>query len=402
MKVAIALLLFAVLAHNADGQAVDDPIASAVRPYVADHQIGGAVVLVGTKDKVLDEQVAGYADVATKTPMRADDLFWIASMTKPITATAIMVLVDEGKLSVDDPVEKYLPEFHNLRVMAVAPDEKETVHISPDSKTVPASHPILIREILSHTAGLERYSDKERNVHGSDDKDPGGLDYFSLEEGSKSYAAMPLRTQPGTHFRYANAGLNIAGRIVEVVSGMPYATFLQTRIFDPLGMKDTTFWPTKEQLTRLATNYELDADGKNIHQHTLGQLHYPLDDRTRTPMPAGGLFSTAGDMLSFCQMVLNGGTFHGKRLLSEAAVRMMTSKQTGALKNQYGFAWYTTTPGGSFSHGGGDKTDMTIDPKTGLITILMEQVTGEWPVDHGVPLRKAIDAEVIATMAKPH
>src|SRR5262249_4277776 len=158
----------------------------------------------------------------------------------------------------------------------------------------------------------------------------------------KSYAMTPLVFEPDSKYQYSNAGINTAGRILEVVSGMPYETFLDKRLFGPLGMKDTTFWPNEEQLTRLAKSYRPNAAKTELEEIKITQLKYPLGDRQRQPMPAGGLFSTASDVGRFCQMVLNGGTFQGKRYLSEDAVKQMTSKQTSeAVKESYGLGWST-------------------------------------------------------------
>ena len=156
---------------------------------------------------------------------------------------------------------------------------------------------------------------------------------------------------------------------------MPYEEFLTKRLFEPLGMKDTTFWPNPEQISRLAKSYKPDKDKTNLEAITVGQLRYPLDDRSRHPMPAGGLFSTATDVARFCQMVLSGGEFRDKRLLSESSVAAMTSKQTGdALKDGYGLGF--SVGGGTFGHGGAFATGMTIDPKRGLITVYLVQHAG--------------------------
>src|SRR5437763_15178588 len=186
------------------------------------------------------------------------------------------------------------------------------------------------------------------------------LDLLPLRVAVGSYAMTPLQFEPGSKYQYANAGINTAGRIIEVVSGVPYEEFLDKRLFGPLGMKDTTFWPNEEQLKRLAKSYRSTKDKKALEATTVGQLKYPLNDRKRQPMPAGDLFSTASDVGRFCQMILNGGVLDGKRYLTEAAVTQMTSKQTGdALKDGYGLGW--STGGGSFGHGGAYATNMTID-----------------------------------------
>ena len=243
--------------------------------------------------------------------MKADTMFWIASQTKGMTAVAVMMLVDEGKLSLDDPVEKYLPEFKGQMVV----DQKqgdEVTYRKPD-------HPITIRETLCHVSGLPFKSAAEEPT----------LDGLPLAEAVRSYAKTPLATEPGTHYQYSNAGINTAARVLEVVSGMKYEDFMQKRLFDPLGMKDTTFWPSQEQIGRLAKSYRPTADKTDLEEFPIGQLLQPLADREhRFPMPAGGLFSTAKDTATFCQMLLNGGELHGHRYLSEAAFRELTTRQT--------------------------------------------------------------------------
>jgi CubicO group peptidase (beta-lactamase class C family) len=180
---------------------------------------------------------------------------------------------------------------------------------------------MVIRDILSHTSGLPFASAAEQPT----------LDLLPLRVGALTYAMTPLQSEPGTKYRYSNAGINTAGRIIEVVGGMPYEEFLDARLLRPLGMKDTTFWPSDEQLGRLAKSYKPNREGNGLDETTVTQLRYPLNDRKRQPMPAGGLFSTAHDLARFCQMVLGGGVFNGKRYLSAESVRQMTSVQTGDL-----------------------------------------------------------------------
>jgi CubicO group peptidase (beta-lactamase class C family) len=362
-RVPLAVLLVAAAAVS-PLRAADDSspapskgVAAVLQPFVDSHSLAGAVTLVADRDRVLSLDTVGFADVAAGKPMRPDALFWIASQSKPITATALMMLVDDGKVHVNDPVEKYLPEFKG-QSLAVEQDKEHVLRRKP-------AHPITVREILSHTSGLPFKSQMEQPT----------LDLLPLRVAVQSYAMTPLQFEPGSKYQYANAGINTAGRIIEVVSGMPYEEYLEKHLFGPLGMKDTTFWPNQEQLARLAKSYKPNAAKDGLEETTITQLRYPLDDRTRQPMPAGGLFSTAHDLARFCQMVLNGGTFEGRRYLSEAAVKEMTSKQTGdALKDGYGFGW--STGGGTFGHGGAYATNMTIDPKRGLITIWMVQHAG--------------------------
>ncbi len=221
-------------------------------------------------------------------------------------------------------MEKYLPEFQG-QMLAVEQDKDHVLLKKP-------AHPITVKNILSHTSGLPFMSRVEHKI-----------DLFPLREAVVTYALTPLKFEPGTKYDYSNAGINTAGRIIEVASGMPYEDFLGQRLFQPLGMKDTTFWPNDEQVQRLAKSYKPNADKTGLEETPVGQFTYPLTDRRRGPFPAGGLFSTATDISLFCRMILNGGAYEGKRYLSAAAVQQMTSTQTGdCIMANYGFGWSTT------------------------------------------------------------
>ena len=331
-------------------------LAPVLQPFVESHILAGAVVLVADPDKVLDMEAVGWADIAAQKPMRADSMFWIASQSKPISATALMILVDEGKVNVDDPVEKYLPEFKGQQLNVAAEGAK------PELKA--PRHPILVREVLSHTSGLPFKTAIEEPT----------LDILSLEERVKSYAREPLLFEPGTKSKYANAGINTAGRIVEVVSGMKFEKFLDERIFKPLGMTDTTFYPSKSQIERLAKSYKPNATKDGLEETPIGQLKYPLDDPERRPMPAGGLFSTANDLSIFYRMMAKGGTFNGQRILSEKAVKTMTSDQSGEANSHYGFGF--GTDGKSFTHGGAYGTNSRYDMERKLVTVYLVQHAG--------------------------
>lgn len=354
-----------VLSSLANAPAADpsappvSPAVSALQPFVDRHALAGAVTLVAWKDGVLDTAAVGWADIAAQRPMRTNDLFWIASMSKAMTAAAVMMLVDEGKVRTDDPVEKYLPE---MKALTVAGESNAPPH--------KPQRAITVHDILSHTSGLPFKSPKEEPT----------LDGLPLREAVLSYAATPLLFEPGTKYQYSNAGINTAGRIVEVVSGMPYETFMQKRLFDPLGMTDTTFWPTEEQVLRLAKSYKPDAAKSNLVETTIGQLYYPLSDRAkRFPMPAGGLFSTAADTARFCRMLLRHGELDGRRVLSEAAVREMGIRQTPpALKESYGYG--LTCGEGHCGHGGAEGTQMNVDWSHGIVTVFMVQHAG-FPLD---------------------
>jgi CubicO group peptidase (beta-lactamase class C family) len=332
-------------------------LSAALQPFVDNHTLAGAVVLVASSNRVLALEAVGYADVAAKHPMRTDALFWIASQSKPMTAAALMMLVDEGKVNLDDPVEKYLPEFKGQWLKA----EGDAEHLLLKRP----AHAITVRNVLSHTSGLPFSSPIEEPT----------LDVLPLAARVRSYAMLPLEFEPDTKYSYSNAGINTAGRIIEVVSGMPYEQFMDQRLFKPLGMKDTTFWPDSKQVRRLAKSYKPNAAKNGLEETTITQLRYPLTDRTREPMPAGGLFSTAADVARFCQMMLNRGELDGRRYLSEAAVAQMTTRQTpDTVKEKYGLG--LSIGDGEFGHGGAYATNMTIDPQHGLVFVWMVQHAG--------------------------
>ena len=336
-----------------------EKLAAILQGAVDRHEVAGGVMVVADKDKTLDVDTVGLADIAANKPMREDTLFWIASQSKPIAATALMMLVDVGKVHLEDPVAKYLPEFKGQMVVAEH-DENHTLLKKPE-------HPVCIWNLLSHTAGLPFASSIETPT----------LDRLPLATAVRSYAMLNLQTEPGSKFAYANAGINTIGRVIEVVSGMPYEQFLQQRLFEPLGMKDTTFWPTEEQVARIAKSYRREAPpSTTLEEIQVTQLKYPLSDRvTRFPVPAGGLFSTAADLTHFCQMILNHGELDGRRYLSEAAVQKMTTRETGdRVQDPYGFGWFVND--GLISHSGAYATDMTINPHNGLIELFFVQLAG--------------------------
>jgi len=357
---ALALLSTLTLALTpARGQ----EIAPTLQPFVDARSLAGAVTLVADKDRVLDLEAVGFADVSNKKKMTTDCLFWIASQSKPITASAFMILVDEGKVNLDDPVSKYLPEFKDLWLTA----ERDGDHMLLKHP----HRPIMIRDILSHTSGLPFISAMETPT----------LDGLTLLDATRSYAMTPLVFEPGAKYLYSNAGINTAGRIIEVVAGQPYEQFLEARLIDPLGMKDTTFRPTLAQQKKLAKPYKPNSAKDGLEETSISQLRYPLEDPSRHPMPAGGLFSTAEDVARFCRMILNGGTLDGKRYLSEESVRAMTHKQTGPdVKAEYGLGWSVRGP--ETGHGGAMATNMTIDRDRGLILIYLVQHAG-YPNDGG-------------------
>jgi CubicO group peptidase (beta-lactamase class C family) len=348
----LAVAIFVAVLSTGRGE--EPAIRAAIQPFVDSHSLAGAVALVADKDKILTVDAVGYSDVAAKTLMGNDAVFWIASQSKPITSAALMILVDAGLVDLDDPIEKYLPEFKGIQVADKKDGKKEPVR------------QITVRDCLRHTSGMP-FSSKAENPT---------LDGLPLKEGIRSYAAEPLAYQPGTDYRYSNEGINTAGRIIEVVSKMPYEEFLQKKLLDPLGMKETTYWPSEAQAKRIAKSYKPNAAKDDLVELKIGQLHYPLTDHAvRYPMPAGGLFSTAEDVSRFCRMLLRGGELDGKRVLSEKAVAEMSKRQTPpGLKTSYGLGLSVNK--GSFGHGGAMATDMSVDVEHGLVLVWCVQHAG--------------------------
>lgn len=335
-----------------------EAITERMRTFVAAGEIVGAVTWIGTPERILHHSCVGLADLASQRPMAPDTVFWIASMTKPVTATAVMMLQDAGLLSVADPVAKHLPEFRDLKDQAGR-------EIS-----------ITIRQCLTHSTGLSEVSPDET------------ADISTLAGLIPRIAAKPVRFRPGSKWEYCQTGIDTTARIVEVLSGMTFPEFLQERLFGPLGMTDTSFHPTAEMLGRLATPYRRTADGgfETAPFAILGEK--PLTDRSRLPLPHGGLFSTAGDYGRFARMILNDGGLDGRRYLSAAAVREMSSVQSGGLRtgftpgNGWGLGWCVirkpqgvtaTLSPGTFGHGGMFGTQAWLDPVTKRAHLLLIQ-----------------------------
>ena len=333
-------------------------VAAALQPFIERQELAGAVALVADMKSILSITAVGAADRESGKPMRADSMFWIASQSKPITAAAVMILVDEGRITLDDPVEKYLPEFRGL--MAVAEKDEQHVLLKKPER------PITVRQTLAHTSGMPFRSAQEVPV----------LDRLSLADRVRSYAMTPLDFVPESRYQYSNAGINTAARIVEVVSGLPFEQFLAERLLQPLGMLETTFWPDEAQAARIATAYRPGAGGIGLEATKIEQLQYPLTDRLqRTAMPAGGLFSTAADVSRFYRMLANGGELDGRRVLSEAAIQQLTTRQTPtALKESYGLGFSVSED--RFGHGGAYSTNSYYDHRNQRVLIWLVQHAG--------------------------
>jgi len=327
-------------------------------PFVERNELAGAVALVANKDAILVEEAIGFADIDRKKPMQIDSIFWIASQSKPITAAAVMILVDEGKIQLDDPVEKYLPEFAHVLVSI----EKDAAHQLLQPPNVKPT----IRNLLNHTSGLPFKSNLEEPT----------LDLFPLRARVLSYAMTPLDFEPNTRYQYSNAGINTAARIIEVVSGKKFEDFLDQRLFQPLEMRDTTFWPSDEQTARIAHAYRPGPENQGLVETKIEQLFYPLTNRIeRFPMPAGGLFATAQDLTHFYQMLLRQGEWRGKRVLSESAVHELTKRQTPIeMKESYGLGF--SCGGSTFGHGGAYSTNTIADFDRDEILVWLVQHAG--------------------------
>lgn len=336
----------------------NEAVAAALQPFIERQELAGAVALVADVKGILSITAVGAADRESGKPMRADSMFWIASQSKPITAAAVMILVDEGRITLDDPVEKYLPEFRGLMVVAEK-DEQHVLLKKPE-------RPITVRQTLAHTSGMPFRSALEVPV----------LDRLSLADRVRSYAMTPLDFLPESRYQYSNAGINTAARIVEVVSGLPFDQFLAERLLQPLGMLDTTFWPDEDQAARIAAAYRPGAGGIGLEATKIEQLQYPLTDRLhREAMPAGGLFSTAADVSRFYRMLANGGELEGRRILSAAAIQQLTSRQTPTeLKESYGLGFSVSED--RFGHGGAYSTNSYYDHRNQRVLIWLVQHAG--------------------------
>jgi CubicO group peptidase (beta-lactamase class C family) len=396
LLLALPLALVALAPVRGDDRgSASAAVRACMQPFVDQGEISGAVTVVGRKDAILSYEAIGLQNLETRTPMAKDTLFRIASMTKPITAIGIMILVDEGKLKAEDPVEKYLPEFHGQMLAAQR---------SPDAITLKKpARPITLRDLLTHTSGLQS------------DFRPGLTDLYikrnhTLAEGVMAFSQRPLDFEPGSKWAYCNAGIDTLGRIIEVVSHQFYEDFLRTRIFQPLGMSATTFYPNNPQLEHAAVTYGK-QNGKLVPTpNTI--IASPVG--ARYPVPAGGLYSTGADLAKLYQMMLNRGTLGSARILRPEAVATMTKVQTGTLEcgfvpgMSFGYGWAVVrepkgvtdmlSPG-SYGHGGAFGTQGWLDPTRDLFVVLLIQRTG-LPNSDASPMRKALQEAAVSMLKK--
>jgi CubicO group peptidase (beta-lactamase class C family) len=332
-------------------------------------EFAGAVTMVVGPNRIIALEAFGLADIASGRPMRKDSVFWIASMTKPITAMGVLMLVEEGKVGLDEPVEKYLPSFKGQKV-------------ATPTGPVPAPRPVTVRDLLTHTSGLSAASLTAANQP---------VDTIPLAAMVDHSGRTPLISAPGAKWAYSNTGINALGRIIEVVSGQPYADFVQKRFFDPLDMNSTSFWPDITLQASLATPYRKDKVTGELIAAGNSRFSNPLENRARTALPAGGLFSTANDLAQLYQMILRGGELDGHRFLRPETLKLMTANQLGempkvsfaeGMRMGLGFHLVGTPIGvteslspGSFGHGGAYGTQAWIDPVRRQAYILLIQRT---------------------------
>ncbi len=373
-------------------------ISATVQKTIDDHRIAGAVTLVVRHGQVAWFKAQGMQDRETAKPMRPDTIFRICSMSKPITSVAVMMLYEEGHFLLDDPVSRYLPEFKNPKVLV-----KPSTGIP---YTIPATREITIRDLLRHTSGISYNWNADLGpLYKDADVGHGMLPYDgTIGDNVDRLAMMPLLFNPGERFEY---GLNadVLGRLVEVVSGKTFDEFLRTRIFEPLGMKDTYFFPPDNKLDRLATAYTYYADkGLARFPETpitegpfIYSADYPYHGAKKLFSGGAGLNSTAMDYARFCQMLLDGGKLGNVRILSRKSVELMTHDQLGKIAPDQGFGLGFGIDGikaplaelgtpGEFNWAGFFYTAFSIDPKEQMIVVFMGQLhpAGDLRLDHQV------------------
>lgn len=335
-----------------------------MKSFVDRGTVAGVVTLVARNGRIAATDAVGYTDIESRQALRPDAIFQIHSMTKPVVAIAAMMLAEEGKLSLNDPVEKHLPEFRGQKLL--------------DGNVLrPPSRPITIRDLMTHTSGLPTNPPPGiGELHGALHK--------SLADVVLIISQTPIAFEPGSRWLYSNTGIATLARIVEVLGGMPFEKFLETRIFLPLGMKDTYIYPPKDKWQRMPTAYIL-KDGKPLKYTAdpLGEGAMKFRDGAKYPLPEGGLYSSAADLFRLYQMMLNGGQLDGQRILSRHSVATMTQVHTGNLNTNgpgmgYGLAWAVARDAaaaplseGAYGHGGRYGTYALIDPRYNMIGIFL-------------------------------
>lgn len=372
-----------------------------VKQWVKEEQLNGATAIILHNGKIVYYKAFGFANRQQNIPMKTDNIFRIASMTKPVISVAAMMLYEEGKFLLTDPISNYIPEFKNAVVLDKY-NEADTTYT-----TVPAEREITFRDILSHTSGLgyaQIGSAKAIAIYSKYHINGGiGTPYSTLKDEIIRLAKLPLFDQPGEGFMY---GLNtdVLGYLIEVISGMPLDKYLQQKIFEPLGMKDTYFFLPKEKNSRLVSLYTQQGSQDKLHiQDSLINLNGTIFSRDFPKTPNGsyfsggaGLNSTAYDYALFGQMLLNGGELNNNRILSPATIKLMTTNQIGDyimwddtnMNRRFGLGFgiltkyaerTTMIPEGSYGWDGMFASHFWVDPKNKMVVVFMRNI---WPTDH--------------------
>ena len=353
-------------------------IHETIQRHIDGGDITGAVTMVASRGRIVHFEAHGLMDLAAKRPMEKDSIFRIMSMTKPVTAVALMMMEEQGKLHLTDPVSKYIPEFKHMKVSTVpraATNGLANQPPSADSPTVLANREITVADLLTHTSGMSGFVPRDRNP---DD---------TLATLMPRYAALPLLFHPGTDWSYSGiAGPDVLARIIEIVSGQNYEQYLRTRLFDPLGMMDTSHFPPDAQRPRVVTLYQKTPNGflptENPDSFS-GKTYFS---------GSAGLVSTAENYMQFAQMLCNGGELNGKRFLKSETVRRIATNYVGNMFNGkinfpkagFGFGYLNAIvedhkaagwalPDGSFGWFGAYGSQVWINPKEQLVTLLMIQ-----------------------------
>jgi CubicO group peptidase (beta-lactamase class C family) len=373
-------------------------IGKEVQQNIENKHIAGAVTLVIRRGKVAWFKAQGMADRENSKPMRTDAIFRICSMTKPITSLGAMMLYEEGRFLLDDPVSKYLPEFKNPKV-----------YVKPSTGvpyTIPATKEITVRDLLRHTSGITyQWQEILGPLYQKGDVPSGLIQYDgTLADMTKSLAAQPLLFNPGDRWEYG-LGIDVIGRLVEVLSGKPLDVFFRERIFEPLGMKDTYFYLPDNKVDRLASAYtyytdkglQRFPDSPIVEGSFVYSADYPYKGPKKLFSGGAGLVSTAEDYARFCQFILDGGKVGSTRLISRKTLELMSHDQLGRIDNNMGFGMGFGVDGakgplqeigseGSLGWGGFFYTLFKIDPKEQMIVIFMGQLhpTGDLTLDREV------------------
>jgi len=369
-----------------------DRIDALLQRHVDEGRAVGAVGVVARHGRIAYCRAFGNQDGESGTPMRKDSIFRVYSMTKPITSVGLMMLYEEGRFRLKDPVEWYLPEFKDAKV---AVEEVDPATGKRTFKTVPARRPIIIRDLLRHTSGIS-YGPPNDTTLGKMYEE---ADLFNpertLQEMVSRLSELPLLYQPGTMYEYGFS-VDVAGRLIEVIANKPYEVFLKERVFDPLGMKDTAFYVPETEVGRLAGLYRANGQGKVEPVPSGEGIAWNFLKPPTMPSPGGGLVSTADDYLQFAQMLLNGGKLGKARLLSPKTVELMTQNHLvkGIDKpwwgpSEFGLGFFVEEePGtagqigskGTFGWSGAASTHCWVDPNEEMITLFMVQILGDTPL----------------------